>query len=122
MADRSEDEAREERITMEIIVDSYGPEEQAMGWHAYLSDKLEFPFSARCISRRAISPLKTGDEVKVTGIAPDEECMHEMFVQIQWKSYKFAVPLMQLEGIDVDEETRQAIEDWHYWVSQGYEL
>jgi len=22
----------------------------------------------------------------------------------------------------VDEETRQAIEDWHYWVKQGDEL
>jgi hypothetical protein len=29
---------------------------------------------------------------------------------------------MQLEGIGVDEETRQAIEDWHYWVNQGYKL
>jgi hypothetical protein len=29
---------------------------------------------------------------------------------------------MQLEGIQVDEETRQAIEDWHYWVNRGYEL
>jgi len=29
---------------------------------------------------------------------------------------------MQLEGIEVDEETQQAIEDWHYWVERGYEL
>ena len=28
----------------------------------------------------------------------------------------------ELEGIRVDEETQQAIEDWHYWVKQGYEL
>ena len=27
---------REERIEMEIIVDAYGPEEQAMGWYYYL--------------------------------------------------------------------------------------
>ena len=26
------DDEREERIVMEIIVDAYGPEEQAMGW------------------------------------------------------------------------------------------
>jgi endonuclease I len=25
---------REERITMEIVVDAYGPEEQAMGWYS----------------------------------------------------------------------------------------
>ncbi len=31
-----QDKEREERITMEIIVDAYGPEEQAMGWYYYL--------------------------------------------------------------------------------------
>ena len=35
---------------------------------------------------------------------------------------KLAVPLMQLEGIGVDEEAQQAIADWHYWVDRGYEL
>jgi hypothetical protein len=35
---------------------------------------------------------------------------------------QLAIPLMQLEGIQVDEETQQAIEDWHYWVNQGYEF
>ena len=30
---------REKRITMEIIVDAYGPEEQAMGWYYYLEEK-----------------------------------------------------------------------------------
>jgi hypothetical protein len=29
------DQEREQRITMEIIVDAYGPEEQAMGWYYY---------------------------------------------------------------------------------------
>jgi hypothetical protein len=32
------------------------------------------------------------------------------------------VPLSQLEGVAVDEHTRQAIEDWQYWVARGYEL
>jgi hypothetical protein len=30
--------------------------------------------------------------------------------------------IMQLEGIQVDEQTQEAIEDWHYWVNRGYEL
>ncbi len=119
---RAKDEEREERIHMEIVVDAYGPEEQAMGWYNYLSDTLQFPFSARCVARRATSPLEPGDEVEVVGIAPDEECEHEMFVLIQWSPHPLAVPLMQLEGIEVDEETQQAIEDWHYWVDRGYEL
>ncbi len=122
MAGRSKDEEREERISMEIIVDAYGPEEQALGWYTYLSENLQFPFSARCIAKRAISPLKVGDEVKVVKMAPDEECEHDMFVMIKWKNLQFGVPLMQLEGVKVDEETQQAIEDWHYWVEQGSEL
>src|SRR5438270_13250746 len=76
----------------------------------------------RCILRREISPLEPGEEVEVVGMASDEECMHEMFVLIRWKQRQLAVPLMQLAGIQVDEETQQAIEDWHYWVKQGYEL
>lgn len=118
----AKEEEREERIHMEIIVDAYGPEEQAISCYNYLSDTLQFPFSARCVARRAISPLKPGDEVEVVGIAPDEECQHEMFVLIRWRPHPLAVPLMQLEDIHVDEETQQAIEDWHYWVNQGYEL
>ena len=35
------DNAREERIAMEIIVDANGPEEQAMGWYYYLEEKLK---------------------------------------------------------------------------------
>src|SRR6266567_4449064 len=122
MTHQQEDEEREERISMEIIVDANGREEQAMGWYYYLEGKMQFPFSARCVTQRAISPLEPGEEVEVVGMAPVEECDHEMFVMIKWKSRKFAVPLVQLGGIDVDEKTQQAIEDWHYWVDQEYEL
>ena len=52
-------------------------------------------------------------------MASDEECMHEMLVLIPWKRRKLAVPLSQLEGIDLEEETQQVIDDWHYWVKQG---
>jgi Calcium binding len=41
---------------------------------------------------------------------------------IPWERRPLAVPLAQLEGIAVDELTRQVIQDWHYWVAQGYEL
>ena len=49
----SRDEEREQRITMEIIVDAYTPEEQAMGWYYSLEDRLHFPFVARCTAERA---------------------------------------------------------------------
>jgi hypothetical protein len=66
--------------------------------------------------------LEPGEEVEVVGMAPDEECEHDMLVLIRWKKRQLAVPLMQLEGVQVDEETQQAIEDWHYWVNWGYAL
>jgi hypothetical protein len=122
MKRRSRDEEREQRITMEIIVDAYTPQEQAMGWYYSLEDRLHFPFVARCIAERSISPLRARDEVEVVGMAPEEECEHEMFVLIRWERRALAVPLAQLEGVAVDEQTRQVIEDWHYWVAQGYEL
>ncbi len=123
MARPDKDAEREERIRMEIVVDAYGPEEQAMGWYYYLEDQLQFPFPARCIVERSISPLRTGDEVEVTGMAPADECEHEMFVMITWKRRALAVPLGQLEAAShVDEQTRQAVEDWQYWVERGYEF
>ena len=122
MARQAKDETREERIDMEIIVDAYDTEERALGWYYYLDVNLHFPFSAKCIAHRTSSPLKVGEEVKVVGMPSEEDCMHEMFVLMRWKGRKMAVPLIQLEGIQVDEETQQAIEDWHYWVKRGHSL
>jgi hypothetical protein len=120
MDEFAEDKEREERISNEIVVDSYDSEEQAMGWQAYLDSTLQFPFSAKCIARREISPLEIGEKVKVLRMAPDEDCMYGMLVIVQWKSYQLGVPLIQLEGIQVDKKTQQAIEDWRYWVERGY--
>ncbi|MFH0795897.1 MAG: calcium-binding protein [Candidatus Omnitrophota bacterium] len=117
-----ENKARENRITNEIIVDCYNEEEQAMGWYYYLEDKLRFPFTAKCIMKRSISPIRSGDIVEVIGMAPEEECQHEMFVNIRWQKSIIAVPLAQLDGINVRNKTRESIEDWHYWVKRGYEL
>ena len=115
------DEAREERIIMEIVVDAYGPEEQAVGWYCYLENQLRFPFAASCTARRPISPLRVGDAVKVIGMPPESECEREMFVTIRHGKGKLAVPLSQLEPADgTDEDTREAVEDWRYWVDQGY--
>lgn len=117
------DEEREDRIAMEVVVDAYNVQERAMGWYYYLEDRLHFPFTATCIARRAISPLRVGDEVEVSGLPGEEECEREMFVTIRWEHDGLAVPLSQLRPIGgTDEATRQAIADWHYWVGMGYEF
>lgn len=120
MALTPKNEERKERIHMETIVDAHSGDEQAMGWYYYLEGTLRVPFLARCVAERAISPLRRGDEVEVVGLAPEEECRHEMFVEMPWERRMLAVPLSQLDGITADVPTQQAIEDWHYWVKQDY--
>jgi hypothetical protein len=122
MTEAPRDEEREKRIAYEIVVDAYNPEEQALGWYYYLEGKLQFPFRTRCIAERVISPLRPGDEVEVVGLPPEDECEREMFVLIRWGDRELAVPLAQLAGVGVDEETREAIGDWHYWVARGYQF
>lgn len=108
---------------MEIVVDAYGAQERAMGWYSYLQEQLRFPFTAICVAKRAISPLRVKDEVEVIGMPGEDECEHEMFVTIRWDKEGLAVPLAQLNPIsNTDEETKQAVADWHYWVQMGYEF
>ncbi len=120
MAPMPKDAEREERIHREIIVDAYSGDEQATGWYYYLEGTLYVPFLARCVTERAISPLHTGDEVEVVGLAPEGECRYEMFVEMPWERRTLAVLLSQLEGVTADTPTQQAIEDWRYWVKGGY--
>ena len=120
MAQRELDGIREERIDNEVVVDAYGEEERALGWYYYLEDKCAFPFLARCLTERSISPLLPGDEVEVVRMAPLEESAREMFVSIRRKPRRLAVPLSQLDAVVSDEETMEAVEDWRYWVERGY--
>ncbi len=82
MAKAKKNGERERRITEGILVDAYGPEEQAM------------------------------------------ECQHEMFVEIRWERKRsLAIPLSQVKATgEADEDTREAVADWHYWIGQGYML
>ena len=121
-AEPPRDEERERRITMEIVVDCYNEEEQAMGWYCYLEEKLGDGFTARCVEEREVSPLSVGDEMEVVGMAQERECRGEMFVAIDWDGRTLAVPLSQLEVVEAENEAREAVEDWHYWVGRGNTL
>jgi hypothetical protein len=104
-------------------VDAHDAEERALGWYYYLEDRLQFPFTATCIAKRAISPLQVGDEVEVIRMPDEDECRHEIFVTMRWEREGLAVPLSQLKpGRDTDEQTIQAVEDWQYWVNMGCEF
>jgi hypothetical protein len=119
---RAKDEAREQRIVMEAVVDAYDSGERAMGWYYYLDGKMKVPFKARCRLARPISLLEVKEEVEVLGMAPEEECESEMFVWVKRAGKRIAVPLAQLQPLSKDQETREAVGDWLYWVDRGYEL
>jgi len=121
MAKLKKDSIREDRIQNEAIVDAYGPEEQALGWYYYLENKIRFPFQAKCIVAKAVSPLRKGETVEVQRLAPEDACVSDMLVLIRWQGRKMAVPMSQLTALDADQSTTEAIGDWHYWVAQGYQ-
>lgn len=111
---------REHRIDNEAVVDAYGPEERALGWYYYLDERIS-AFRAKCVVKREISPLGVGEQVEVLGMASEDECEHDMFVRIRWGQKKtLAVPLAQLKVVNGDDDCRQAVEDWLYWVRMGY--
>lgn len=114
--------AREHRIAMEVVVDAYGSDERAMGWYYYLDEKLAVPFEARVRTELPSSPLNIGDKVEVLGMAPEQSCEADMLVWVRWPRRKLAVPLSQLVPLIDDEATNEAVADWHYWVSHGYEF
>ena len=123
MAKTKPNAEREKRIDLDIVVDCYDEDERAMGWYYYLQEQLQMPFTATCITKRAISPLRVKDEVEVIDMPSEDECAREMFVTIRWDKEELAVPLAQLKPIThTDEQTKQVVADWHYWVEMGYEF
>ena len=79
---RERNEAWEQHLAMDIMLDAYAEEEQVMSWYVYLEEN----------------------------------------VNIRRQKRDLAVPLVQAEGIDVDEDTQEGILDWHYWVEQDYQF
>ena len=112
--------AREKRIAHEIVVDCYTAEESAMGWYYYLEGRLSFPFTARCIAARSVSPLKKGEAAQIVSLAHEDDCLAEIFVLVPFSGRRVGVPLAQLKPVKADRATRETMEDWHYWLARGY--
>jgi Calcium binding len=93
-----------------------------MGWYYYLESKICFPFPAKCIATKVVSPLRKGETAKVIRMAPEDNCEHDTFVLVRWQGRKMAIPLSQLVAIDPDESTAEAIGAWPYWIAQGHIL
>ena len=55
-------------------------------------------------------------------MAPEDDCMKEMFVRVRFAGRKLGVPLAQIEPIGADAATREAVEDWRCWQQMGWEF
>jgi glyceraldehyde-3-phosphate dehydrogenase/erythrose-4-phosphate dehydrogenase len=66
--------------------------------------------------------LREDEEVTVVGTTDEVVSSREMFVLVEWMDREFGVPLSQLEVLDVDQATRDAVDDWHYWNGDGGRL
>lgn len=113
-----EEPAREQRISLEIVVDCYDDVEVAMGWYCYLDDRLHFPFAAIWLPRPGAA-LEDGERVVIVSMASEEECEDEILVMLDDPD-ELTVPLELLRPLNADAVTQQAVEDWHYWVARGY--
>jgi Calcium binding len=114
------DLTREHRIVYEIVVDCYDEFEVASAWYAYMQDKLEFPFQAKCVVRNGSGALDFGEEITVIGLLDQEECEDGLNVLIEYLEDEIDVPLEELECITGSDETKMAVDDWRYGVAHGY--
>ncbi|MDB9372448.1 calcium-binding protein [Nodularia sphaerocarpa] len=118
------DENREHRIKTEIIVDAEDQEDRAMGWYNYLDDSLNVPFMAKLTKKTGKTSASEEKKVEVMGMAPDDECFKDMYVEVVHPHGKdedlFTVKLSDIVAIDTDAVTQEAIADWHYWLARGY--
>jgi len=123
MTNREPDPIRENRIDNEIVVDAYGEAERAMGWYCYLQDTIIFPFPAKWKKTNK----KTGEivekEVEVLDLAPADDCESNMYAEVAYigeTDDTFTAKLSDIEAINPDPKTEEALSDWQYWIDMNY--
>ena len=123
MANRETDPIRENRIDDEIVVDTYDESERAMGWYCYLGDKISFPFLAKWKKTNKKTGAIVEKEVEVLDMASSDDCESSMYVEVAYigeKDDTFTAKLSDIEAINPDPDTEEAIADWQYWVDMDY--
>ncbi|MEL6720025.1 MAG: calcium-binding protein [Bacteroidota bacterium] len=106
------DQALQDFIDDEITVDCYDDWEVASAWETCLFDNLNFPFKAKApIKKRG--QLPTMEKVEVVEFAKLGGSI--AYVGVDWNGMIFNVPLLDLEDIEADQESRKYIEAWRYW-------
>lgn len=122
MPERPLDPDREHRIALEPLADLDFPEQQASGWHPYLSNHLSFPQHAVWAGDPPLSLRRSGRQLTVLGLADEAECEDDGDAWIAWQGDELDVPLTDLRLTDPDPASKQAVGDWRSWVERGHPL
>ncbi len=125
MANRETDPIRENRIDYDVVVDAYDESERAMGWYYYLQDKISFPFLAKWKKKTKKTGAIAEKEIEVLDMASAEDCESNMYVEVAYINEKddtFTARLSDIEAINPDPNTEEALADWQYWIDMGYEF
>ena len=108
---------REKRIADEVLIDTETDEERATAWYYYLDGKATFPFQAT---------LDGDDDVEVLSLSVEEDCLDEMKMEVRhsdsFGEEPFTASVTELEPLDADDDTTEAMEDWQYWWERGNRL
>lgn len=111
------EKAREDRIAEGILVDAETDEDRATAWYYYLDSNVTFPFQAT---------FDGDEEVEVVSLSVEEDCLDEMKMEVRYSDSfgeePFTALLIELEPLDADDESTEAIEDWQYWWERGNRL
>ncbi len=112
---KTRDPKRDERISNEIIVDCYDDGEVAYAWHGYMEENLLFPFSAKVTFKKK-DGSKHKKQVEVIELDEYNDTTDlRVGVSVEGSDLLHSVRIMNLEEVEADEFTLQAIEDWQYW-------
>ena len=56
-----------------------------------------------------------------TGPSPSQVCRPPMGI-VTFAGRRLGVPLAQIDPVKPDKATREAVEDWGYWMAMGHEF
>ena len=50
----------------------------------------------------------------------EDICSNEMYIDVTWSGKVLAISLAKINPLDTDDDTAEAVGDWHYWLKRGY--
>lgn len=108
----------DEHINEEILADAYGDEEVFSSWYYYLSEALNFPFTA-IVNTHQIGGTLHSSKVRLVAMSPMSRCGYWQMWAIGHLSVQEGVLLhfflSDIAEAEEDPERITALADWNYW-------